>query len=79
MDKELIVFDKEYIIHKQYIHMIDDIISDVIIECGLKSFHSFNKQHRLNDLILSNIKNNKTENIKIKNERKGKLCLILEI
>ena len=73
MNKKLIIFVKEYILLKPVIHMIDDIISDVIIEGGFKYIRSFNNQFFIYDLSFTNIKNNKTENKILENVRRGKL------
>ena len=60
-------------------NMIDGIISDVITDCSLKYFHSLNNQFHIYDLNFTNIKNNKTENIMLENERGGQLPLLMRI
>ena len=77
MNKKQLILGKGYIIHKPDIDKID-IISDVIIECSFKHFHSLNKQFHIYDLNFTKIKN-KTESIILENVNDGKLCIFSEI
>ena len=44
MNKKQLIFVQEYIIHKPNIDMVDDLIINVVRDCGCKYFHLPGKQ-----------------------------------